>query len=256
MTTTNSATNGSTTGTREPDATVDSGRLAANLWMTRDDEVDFDFNVLRVDRTTGAANQLFQSADVADLARLAQLLAAEMSMDMALGQETCDDLACLAACLEDVLPSGHVFPGFRCRNGSPAEKSLSHLLSYLWNDAGRDFMTNPASDHIYRSMVVVDCWMRGIGSSCGIELPDVKPTTIRDYFGGCPICGLNDGYLNIHRGHWFNCRNHQLRWCAGSNLFRSWRSENEGDWNENLQKIGSFREVSPMLNPDDRPEGF
>ncbi len=256
MTTKTHAENEETSDATNPYGLIGVGSTAAEFILNQDGEIDFRIFLFREDQETCEYSRLFQTADIADLARLVQKLAMELSQKVALGREICDDLACLAACLEDVLPTGYVFPGIRCRDDGPAARMVSGVLDYLWEDEGRHFRENPASDHIYRRVVAVDAWLRGVGPDFGIELPDVEPASIEDYFGGCPICGRNDGYLNIHRDHWFNCRNHQLRWCAGSNLFGTWRSENEGDWNENFTKIGSFREVFPMLNPNDRPKGF
>ena len=65
-------------------------------------------------------------------------------------------------------------------------------------------------------------------------------------FGGCPVCGGNDGFLNINRGHWFMCKKHMTKWCAGSNLFRCWRFETEDIWRENFEILSDYREVTPV----------
>ena len=64
-----------------------------------------------------------------------------------------------------------------------------------------------------------------------------------DYFGWCPDCGQNYGYRNIGPNHWFYCDAHRTRWCAGSNLFSGWRTEDETLWTENARRIESYREV-------------
>ena len=74
----------------------------------------------------------------------------------------------------------------------------------------------------------------------GLELPEI------DHFGGCPKCALNDGYLNIGRGHWFICHKHKNKWFVGSNLFSSWRHEPEEEWERNAQLIERYREVEPL----------
>jgi ssDNA-binding Zn-finger/Zn-ribbon topoisomerase 1 len=43
--------------------------------------------------------------------------------------------------------------------------------------------------------------------------------TAEHYFGGCPECGDNDGYVNIGADHWFLCDTHKTCWPIGSNLF-------------------------------------
>lgn len=69
-------------------------------------------------------------------------------------------------------------------------------------------------------------------------------------FGGCAECAPRfhqDGYINIGRGHWFFCLEHRVSWFAGSNLFSSWRDENEDEQRERYDRLdfGSFREVTP-----------
>jgi hypothetical protein len=40
------------------------------------------------------------------------------------------------------------------------------------------------------------------------------------YWGGCPICGGNDGCMtDSGRNHWYHCRTHRTKWCVGINLF-------------------------------------
>jgi len=67
-------------------------------------------------------------------------------------------------------------------------------------------------------------------------LNDKPRVTTDEYFGGCPECGKSDGYLNAGRTHVFFCREHKVRWIAGSNLFSDWRNETEEEqrraWNE------------------------
>ena len=65
------------------------------------------------------------------------------------------------------------------------------------------------------------------------------------YFGGCPECGSNDGYLNLHRAHWFVCHAHRKRWLIGANLFSTWRMETEEDWQQNYERIRGYEEVMP-----------
>jgi hypothetical protein len=64
------------------------------------------------------------------------------------------------------------------------------------------------------------------------------------YFGWCPECGRNDGYLNVGRTHWFVCHAHRVRWNIGSNLFSSWRFEDGSTWDRNWNLIHTYREVS------------
>jgi hypothetical protein len=80
-----------------------------------------------------------------------------------------------------------------------------------------------------------------------------------DHFGGCPFCGGSRGFLNIGSKHWFFCEEHATRWCAGENLFSSWRDENEEDWHWNAEQLEGYAEVKPLMPSWCRPvsrEGF
>lgn len=67
-----------------------------------------------------------------------------------------------------------------------------------------------------------------------------------DYFGGCPLCGNSDGYLNVERNHFGVCRLHRIYWCIGVALFSSWRVESEEIWEENSRTILAYREAEPI----------
>jgi hypothetical protein len=79
-----------------------------------------------------------------------------------------------------------------------------------------------------------------------------KPEDI-DYFGGCPACWRNDGYLNVGREHWFICLKHRVKWLAGENFFSTWRSEAEAEWQVNAARIGVYRVVDPICPPRHEP---
>lgn len=67
-----------------------------------------------------------------------------------------------------------------------------------------------------------------------------------DYFGGCPECGRNDGYLNVGREHWGMCDKHKTKWWIGSNLFSSWKEETEEEWKKNAERLSAYQEVEPV----------
>ena len=58
----------------------------------------------------------------------------------------------------------------------------------------------------------------------------------KNYFGNCPGCGENEGYLNIRDEHWYKCDSCRTKWCIGSNLFSSWRDGNQKNWDENKDR--------------------
>jgi hypothetical protein len=68
--------------------------------------------------------------------------------------------------------------------------------------------------------------------------------------GDCPMCGRNDGYLNIGRGHWFLCHAHRTKWFIGSNLFSSWREEDEETWVRNSALLANYEEVEPTMRQE------
>ena len=71
------------------------------------------------------------------------------------------------------------------------------------------------------------------------------------YFGGCPKCGRNDGYLNVGKSHWFVCDEHKTTWFVGSNLFSSWREQSQEVWEENARQLSEYKDVEPL-----RPTAF
>lgn len=239
--------------TTQADDTIESGRLTAAFARKENGKVDYDFTVFRRAGNSLQAIHRFESQDIEHLARLAQLLAFAVSDDLSMEQELRDDLGCLAASLETVFPTGHSRrDGLHCRRDGNAWYQLAELLLDEWHFSEISFRESPSSSHPYRRLIALDLWMRGVGPRDGIDLPEVNPTDIDDYFGGCSICGKNDGYRNVRREHWFFCRNHQVRWPAGENLFSSWRYEDSDDWKTTLQDIGDFKVVAPMCNPEHR----
>jgi hypothetical protein len=73
------------------------------------------------------------------------------------------------------------------------------------------------------------------------------------YFGGCPKCGCDDGYLNVGSCHWMVCEEHKMTWCVGANLFSSWRKQSEKVWEENARRLSEYMEVEPLLPVASRP---
>jgi hypothetical protein len=68
-----------------------------------------------------------------------------------------------------------------------------------------------------------------------------------DYFGVCPVCRKCNGYINIGRSHWFYCKEHRVTWCAGSNLFSSWRHQTEEEQRRIYDQLGfdAFQQIEP-----------
>lgn len=71
---------------------------------------------------------------------------------------------------------------------------------------------------------------------------------VEDHFGLCPDCGCCVGPFNVERAHWMVCHIHGVKWFAGENLFRSWRSETTEDWARNCELLNTYREVEPVAS--------
>src|SRR4051794_9837805 len=76
----------------------------------------------------------------------------------------------------------------------------------------------------------------------------MSDVTTDDPFGGCPVCGGNDAYLNLGREQWCYCEAHRTRWIIGSNLFSSWRDETPETWERNAEFFADFGIVE-SINP-------
>jgi hypothetical protein len=72
-----------------------------------------------------------------------------------------------------------------------------------------------------------------------------------DYFGLCPHCHQNDGYLSIGRDHWFFCDKHRTTWWGGSNMLSSWREETEQEQREKFEAkmFDTYKKVEPYFYP-------
>ena len=81
-----------------------------------------------------------------------------------------------------------------------------------------------------------------------IEFPDMANL---DYFGVCPKCFRNDGYLNDGPDHWYHCRRHKLKWWIGSNMFSGWQLEDESTRRASAELLAGYTEVEEF-NPLDQ----
>jgi len=64
-------------------------------------------------------------------------------------------------------------------------------------------------------------------------------------FGACPECGKCDCYMNVNRNHWLVCHEHKYKWCAGLDLFGTWRDENDDTWDANAEHLAGYATVIP-----------
>jgi hypothetical protein len=148
-------------------------------------------------------------------------------------------------------------------------KALQCLLQYLEPDEQAHYEQTPLvnrNGHIYRDLRRVKAWLRDWVPLNGGDyrilqpsLDDSRPAKETDaeddcdstpeFFGGCPVCLSNNGYLNIGRNHWFYCTAHRVKWNRGENLFSTWRMENEEDWRKNQELLTDYETVQPVFPP-------
>jgi hypothetical protein len=235
-----------------PFAMLGAGNLASMLWKS-DDRAARDalrFNIFRVTEENGRVSQSFGLQNVEDLARLAQVLAYSLSEEEWLDPESRDDLSCLCACLGDVLGRDTKATVSPVAPTSAIAEALRAAIGRLWETEAASFGEEPSSKHLYRQLVLVDRWLAGVVAHHSAGLPDLNPSAA-DCLGDCPLCGRNDGYLNVYRHHWFICHAHRTRWLAGENLFSSWHTESPAEWKTNGDRIRPYLVVEPLRPPAD-----
>ena len=243
--------NGKSVGNK-PCAMLGAGNLASMLWR-RDGRCDEDalrFNIFQVTEENGQVSQTFGLRHIEDLAELVQVLAYVLSEEDWLKPESRDDLSCLCACLGDVLGADREPPTRQLSPDSAIATAVRTVLRRLWPREAASFAKEPSSQHLYRQLVLVDRWLAGVVVTHCDCLPDLDPASA-DYLGDCPLCGSNDGYLNIDRHHWFICHAHHTTWLAGEDLFSSWRCETPAEWKSNGDTIRKYLVVEPVRPPAD-----
>jgi len=67
------------------------------------------------------------------------------------------------------------------------------------------------------------------------------------YFGDCPKCGQNDGYLNIERTRWKVCHKDKMKWRTGGYQLSNLKYEDHNQWIENIKKLAEYHEVTPIF---------
>jgi hypothetical protein len=77
----------------------------------------------------------------------------------------------------------------------------------------------------------------------------MNENTIYGYFGLCPACHKNDGFINIGPGHWFLCKEHKVTWCVGTNLISGWKVQTEEEQRKIYDDLGfgDYKEVKPFV---------
>lgn len=249
----NDANGNRKTAGRKPYAMVGAGRLTASIWKEGDEHSGwrYRFNLFRMSRASGRISQRFLPQDVADLARLAQLLAFALSDDGCLGSELRDDLSCLAACLDQVLPSTAGSGRPRPRPWGAVGRALSEVLDYLLNEEKVHFAYSPSSEHIYRHLVLLHRWWAGVEGIELLRLDRVDAEAVLSTHGGCPLCAGIDEIVGDASVRWAVCHDHQVRWCIGD------RDAMNGAVvdSEPRQRIRDYLIVEPLRRSDGCTEG-
>jgi hypothetical protein len=84
---------------------------------------------------------------------------------------------------------------------------------------------------------------RGPGNMEEVTMIELANDDI-SYFGGCPHCLHNDGFLNtIGREHWFVCHRHKMKWSFGYNVFTVHDTEDE--LRTNAYRLANYMTCEP-----------
>ncbi len=81
-----------------------------------------------------------------------------------------------------------------------------------------------------------------------VDVETVRHRYLDEDYGGCPVCGYTNGYVNYHRRHIFVCDEHMLSWCPAENMFSCWLYEDGEIWEKNLKMLQAYRFVGPGPN--------
>jgi hypothetical protein len=84
---------------------------------------------------------------------------------------------------------------------------------------------------------------------------------VEDYWGGCPVCGRNDGFMTVswpsdegrHCEHWIVCHRHRVRWSIGGPLFSTSKTLSLERQQANYRRLVSYRQVEPLPHADWQP---
>jgi hypothetical protein len=240
------------TANNRPYAMLGAGRLTSAVWKEGDDDSGwhYRFNIFRMNRPSGRVSQRYRPQDVVDLARLAQVLAFALSDDGCMDSELRDDLSCLAACLDQVLPDTKGGRRPRPRPWGAVGRAVREVLDYLLEDERVHFAESPSTDHIYRQLVLLDRWCAGVEEVESVRLDRIGTEVQVSSDGGCPLCAETHELVVDQRLVWAACRSHRTRWCLGE------RDETEGPrsvspgWHEVRDYLG----VEPLRPKRQRTE--
>ncbi len=154
-----------------------------------------------------------------------------------------------------------------CRSAPGGEPVPGTMVYYALDERVCDSCVKRGAEHIRKALKErADKLQReadrfAAAAAEGLEIPAISieerakaelwgERHVEDYFGVCPACGAGSHYLNVGRDHWFYCDEHEVCWFVGSNLFDSWRREDEETWRRNEEKLRGFRVVYKNVEDD------
>ena len=146
----------------QPTAVLGAGRLVSLLRKEGDEQSGwrYTFNIFWTNRETDEVGQLFTPDDVEQLARLARLLAFELAEEGCLPAGQCDDLACLASCLDDVLGGGQHAPAHYLPIGGGLAAAVSRVLKHVRESAYAEIPPAADRQQLLHDVQRVERWLR------------------------------------------------------------------------------------------------
>jgi hypothetical protein len=136
---------------------------AVHKRMRTKENCEYWFRMLRAEQTVPTTySHRFRPADVLDLPKLTQVLAATILQDGCIEQSLRDDLSCLAAGLDWFLNLKDPANGSRWVILN--RDSVQAVLDYLWDDEFADFRALPAAQrerHIFHEIAAVSGMING-----------------------------------------------------------------------------------------------
>jgi hypothetical protein len=145
---------------KKPYAVVGAGAVRSFLQKRGDRRAGwhYEFNLFRSDPATGQVSQLFRPEDIEHIAKAAQVLAFEIAEDGCLPGDTCDDLGCLASCLDSVLPRQQTWADKQALTNADIADSLRVVLDHFWREKAHVGEVSPSFAHIFKHLQILEQW--------------------------------------------------------------------------------------------------
>ena len=71
-------------------------------------------------------------------------------------------------------------------------------------------------------------------------------TQTKHRFGGCPECGGNDGFFQLHPDAWFICHMDKTSWKVSAAILCTRLEQTEYDYHQNWLALDHYHNVEPM----------